>query len=144
MALEHLGWEPEDESQAIEYYIACWEWDEVRRFGSAAIEPLLAFIQIASWHRKCAVVSVLGELSELGDERMVPALISILDNENEIDYVQLLVIETLGKLGDRKAVQPLKNVLKCRNRHLRDAARSALYRIHFYHIQNESVDNKIP
>lgn len=123
LALERLEWEPEDESQAIKYYIARWEWDEVRRFGSAAVEPLLTFMKICDWHRKWAVVTILGEL---GDERAVPALIPYL--RNEFDELTLVVIEALGMLGDIRAVEPLENIIDSGDERLSQTAWEALTR----------------
>jgi len=75
--------------------------------GSQAVEPLIDTIRRAEG-RKCWLS--VHALAEIPDERVVPALIDLLDSQHVI--VRQTVAEVLGKIGDPRAVVPLIDALQ--------------------------------
>ena len=51
-------------------------------------------------------------LCDKNDRRVVPSFIKILKNKVEDIYIRELVAKALGRIGDKRAVRPLKKVLK--------------------------------
>lgn len=74
--------------------------------GTEAVEPLIAAMRRGEG-RKCWLS--VQALAEIRDERVIPALIQML-NANHV-ILRQTVAEALGKLGDLRAVPPLIEVL---------------------------------
>ncbi|OGN88938.1 MAG: hypothetical protein A2158_04780 [Chloroflexi bacterium RBG_13_46_14] len=69
-----------------------------------------------------------GACSELEDERAVPALIKLANEDDDID-VQMAAIQSLGKIGSLSARECLKLCLESHNDAVKEAAQEALQNI---------------
>jgi HEAT repeat protein len=71
---------------------------------------------------------VAGACGELEDERTVPALIKLANEDDDID-VQMAAIQALGKIGSLSARECLKLCLESHNDAVKEAAEEALQNI---------------
>jgi hypothetical protein len=70
------------------------------------------------------------ELGRQNDKKAVPVLIRVVEAE-KFDAVAEIAIDSLGRLGDKRAVEPLRKVYQdaSRDKFMRDAAANALRRL---------------
>jgi hypothetical protein len=70
------------------------------------------------------------ELGRMNDKKAVPALIRVVETE-KFDAVAEIAIDSLARLGDKRAVEPLRKVSQdaSRDKFMRDAAANALRRL---------------
>lgn len=116
-SLIKLNWKPETDNQRIRYFIEKREWEKVKEFGEAAIQPLLSILRtkpgerlylngrpVFNWHdasQEC--------LNNLGTTVVVP-LIRAYPAETSI-FAKQAIVTALGKIGDEKAVALLIKVV---------------------------------
>ena len=83
IALEKLGWRPEDHNEtSANYWIALERWDECVNLGEAALLPLIGlFKEKGNISRQIAIAKALGKI---GDPRAVEPLVHrLVDRDNE-------------------------------------------------------------
>lgn len=98
----------------------------------AALMPLIELLKGDFWLQYAAVTAI----GAMQDQRAVPHLLNILDNE----LLAGPVIQTLGEIGDPRAIYPLCNILVSDNEALTGSVAKALVEI--YRCSNESLKYK--
>lgn len=134
----------------------CWRTAELLgSFGKTAVEPLVALLKDKEINQQGLVAAALGYT---GAKEAVNPLIAALQDENRIvswraskalveigkvaveplikmlnhknDYLRMLAIDSLGKIEDKRAIEPLKKLINNNNSvELRQLALKALERI---------------
>ncbi len=79
---------------------------ELVTLGSAAVDELLRWLPVCNDQQRWRLLIVL---SEIGDERAVPAFIDCL--RSPLSAIQAAAAQFLGSAGDRRAVEPLLDAL---------------------------------
>ena len=102
-ALDRLGWKAGDDTEKARYLLAKKEWDDLTELGGPAVEPL--------------ILALKKELFEIQKER----------------EVRCRVAETLGVIGDARAVEPIVQALKDRHEDVRKHAEIALEKMVLTH-----------
>ncbi|GJM23651.1 MAG: hypothetical protein DHS20C16_00660 [Phycisphaerae bacterium] len=107
-ALRKVEWNPTNREQHIALAVAGQEWMEAAKLGQAALAPLMNAFQDASHRPK-----VMGALVELGDLAVDP-LVELLATDDDGpggSSLRLTTVETLGKIGHRKAIPALEKMM---------------------------------
>ena len=153
-ALEQLDWEPQDDHQRVLRAVALSNWEEAIAFGSIAVGPLSFVFRNSGWIVRHPVIEGLGAIGDvgavdvlvdaLGDRdpgtrrRVVKALAKIgkravnallITLESHDWELRRHAAETLGIIGDPRAVQPLVTALGDHDIGVRWQAIHALERI---------------
>ena len=153
LALDRLGWKPRGKEEEARYLCAVDRLEEAGKLGGAAAEPLLHVLmegdEETQWVAAEALKSVgaavvkpiiqalregneiveeyaaeiLGVTGEEGAELLITAL-----GEGYQPYCKI-IIEALGKIGDPRAIEPLKRMLDDEDAGIREAAAKALDRL---------------
>lgn len=94
-ALDNLGWQPEDDLNKLNRYIAKREFDNCIEFGRLAVEPLIKLLRdddapVVRWEAAEA-------LGELGDKAAIESLRIALNDKNE--NVRANARAAIAKLG---------------------------------------------
>jgi HEAT repeat protein len=104
--LNKIGWEPKDEIQRAAQAVADQNWEEAKRLGLVAVEPLIGLLtdihSDSSWRVKHA-------LEAIGKAAMGPLIVSLNNNDK---VVRKTAADILGVIGDSQAVEPLIKVLR--------------------------------
>lgn len=103
--VEHVGWKLERAEIIAWYRVAKEEYETAANLGAVAIEPLIEAIDICVAGNR----EVIPALVKIGKPAVEP-LIAALTAESE--WVRSLAAETLGIIGDRRAVDALINLLQ--------------------------------
>jgi HEAT repeat protein len=64
IALDRLGWQPENEADAVYVLIARQDWESVRCHGTAALPPLWDLLRDDDPATRAVIVGVLGEIGD--------------------------------------------------------------------------------
>jgi HEAT repeat protein len=99
-SLSKIGWQPGNDANAVRYWIEKRQWDKCADLGDIAVEPLIAILRSGDWSGRAAA----NALVTIGAPAVEP-LLSLLSDEHT--FVRQTAVETLGKLGDARAVEPL-------------------------------------
>ncbi|NSW54250.1 MAG: HEAT repeat domain-containing protein [Anaerolineae bacterium] len=104
--VEHVGWKLEQAEIIAWYRVAKEEYETAANLGAVAIEPLIEAIDIyVAGNQK-----VIPALVKIGKPAVEP-LIAALTAESD-EWGRSLAAETLGIIGDRRAVDALINLLQ--------------------------------
>ena len=122
-SLDKLGWKPKDDTKNACYLIAKQEWNELKKLKNSAIVPLIQALKFKNGNFRNNVESTLVEIGEPAIE----PLIEVLADDNW--HVRLSAIRILEKIGDRRAIGPLKIMLNDRHENVAKAAKEALRRL---------------
>jgi HEAT repeat protein len=95
-ALDELGWQPTQDGESVDYWIAKGNWDAVVGIGIPAVRPLVAILESKDREMRRAAAEALGRL---GDKRAVEPLIAVLNDPGEKEDVRETVIEALKNMG---------------------------------------------
>jgi len=101
-ALDQLGWIPKDDSEKTRYLIAKKQWDELVKLGVPAVGSLIETLEDEDINIDCGATI------------------------RESVAVREGAAEALGKIRDKRAVEPLTNALKDGLSHVRYYAARAL------------------
>ena len=104
-ALDRLGWIPKDDSEKTRYLIAKKQWDELVKLGVPAVGSLIETLEDEDINIECGATIREGIAVREGAAR------------------------TLGKIEDKRAVEPLTKALKDGDESIRRAAKNALEKI---------------
>jgi HEAT repeat protein len=137
--------------------------DALVKIGTPAVEPLIAALRDEDWRVREVAASALGKI---GDERAVKPLIIALGDKDEAaskfglffeDIPQTAVFfevkdwrvraaaaSALGKIGDKRAVEPLIAALRDEYRCVREAAACALEKINPNWHTTEEAKRQVP
>jgi len=96
-------------------YLDDWSRRNLIQLGSTAVPPLLDALESEPPRKRFLICEILGEIR---DPKAVPALIKRLEDEEANPSVASAAAYALGKLGDRRAVDPLKKHLDAADREL--------------------------
>jgi len=126
-ALEVSGWQPTDEFERARWAVSRTAWAEVVTIGAPAVDYMLQVL--LEWDGRWLKIAV-EILGEIGDARVVDPLTAFLRDNDEYmgddggvwlmgrriqisdrSDIRLATIDSLGKLGDARAVQILANIL---------------------------------
>ena len=99
-SLSKIGWQPGNDANAVRYWIEKRQWDKCADLGDIAVEPLIAILRSGDWSGREAA----NALVTIGAPA-VESLLSLLSDEHA--FVRQTAAETLGKIGDAHAVEPL-------------------------------------
>ncbi len=94
--LDELGWQPTQDGESVDYWIAKDDWDAVVEIGIPAVQPLVAILECKDREVRRAAAEALGRI---GDERAVEPLVAILNNPGEKEDVRETAIEALKNMG---------------------------------------------
>ncbi len=122
-ALKRIEWKPANRAEHIALAVAGKEWMEAAKLGKEAVAPLMQAFMDASQRPK-----VMAALVELGEPAVDP-LIELLRTENDSaggSSLRLTTVETLGKIGQRKAIPSLEKMMSDPELAIRRAAVDAL------------------
>jgi len=125
-ALKKIGWKPTNQEQHIRLAIAAGAWSEAAQLGQQAAKPLIKAFENATHRAK-----VMGALVELGAHAVEP-LVELLKTESESEAtsaLRLSAVEALGKIGHRKAIPALEQVMDDPELFIRRGAVEALERL---------------
>ena len=98
---------PDDPLERAWYAAAHHEWDMAYELGQIAREPLMQATQTKVERN---LVGAAVALAKLGDRRAVEQLISCLKFALSKPDVYEMAVKALGKYGDTRAIQPLKEL----------------------------------
>lgn len=121
--LDKLGWKPGQDENGAAYWIVRGEWDQCVRIGQQAVEPLLSAVQPADKTMRRAIYETLGKMGASAVEALLAALYEDVPNKSRAAII------ALGNIGDRRATEPLLDVLNGNNEDLRELAVVALGKI---------------
>ncbi len=122
-ALKKIEWKPSNREQHVALAVAAGDWMDAAKLGQPAVAPLLKAFEDATHRTK-----VMGALVELGEPTVEP-LIELLQTEGNSPAAASLrfsVVETLGKIGHRKAIPALEKIMSDPELAIRRAAVDAL------------------
>ena len=146
-ALEKMGWMPRNDDERAYYLFAKRKWDEFVKLGKIAIEPLIPrLIRVFEYDARDLdkAAKVLGKIGEPAIKFLIK---DVLGSESYEYAVNVLVkigesaVEplihalkskcgnaalALGKIGDKRAVEPLIRALNDEKRYVRECAAEAL------------------
>jgi HEAT repeat protein len=154
-ALDAVDWKPSADAQGAQYWIAKQEWVNVRQLGDVALDPLVQALRIQDNHMHQAVVQTLTQSGESAQVLLMQALnaddstlregaIEVLGamgwakateqllwvlKADEESRVRQAAAVALGRIGDVRAVNPLRRATRDPEREVRRAAVEALGRI---------------
>lgn len=102
--LEELDWKPSTKEQECAYYLAVRDWNQCKRFGDLAIQPLTRFLTTDRdvYIRQNAVLL----LGEIGGAQVIAPLILALRDED----IQKQAVNSLIKVGSL-SIEPLKQAI---------------------------------
>jgi len=107
-ALDKMGWTPDQGEDGARYWIIKKKWDKCSDVGAPAVEPLVAALgchDLMVKNRR-GVINALGKIGAPAVEPLIRAL----GDKNWV--VAVYAAEALGKIGDPRAVEPLKKSLQ--------------------------------
>jgi hypothetical protein len=105
VALDKLGWQPDQDEEKAYYWIATRQWDRCVAFGAPAVEPLISVLINNYGHVLEEAAEALGKI---GDARALEPLIATLECDDiyiyptsnlEDKFVTPKITEALRKLG---------------------------------------------
>ncbi len=107
-ALKKIEWKPVNREQHVALAVAAGDWMEAAKLGQPAVAPLIKAFEDATHRTK-----VMGALVELGEPAVDPLieLSQAQDNSPAASSLRLGVVETLGKIGHRKAIPALEKIM---------------------------------
>jgi HEAT repeat protein len=138
-ALEKFCWQPDKSEAGAIYWIVKREWDRCIEIGEPAVEPLMAVLRDAD---KEVCLAAIGALEKIGGPQALESLCVVITEYDEdliwqaaqlalekigIQAVGPLIarlkwplayskkgrlVQTLGNIGDKRAVQPLVTALQ--------------------------------
>jgi HEAT repeat protein len=73
LALDELGWQPDESEAGVFYWVARGDWEKCREFGDLAVEPLIGALKYDDYHSRRAAVTLLSDY-DYEDKRVVLAL----------------------------------------------------------------------
>lgn len=123
--LEKMGWQPDLGENGARYWIIKKRWDECIAIGAPAVGPLVAALgyQELMVKNRRGVISALGKIGAPAVEPLIKAL-------GDKDWVvAVYAAEALGKIGDPRAIEPLKKSLEDMPEGHTKQARNALINI---------------
>jgi HEAT repeat protein len=132
--LESLGWQPRDDSARAFQAIAWRHWERLPGLGPAAVQPLVDALEAndplltpgaltclatlgVQWLDVLAEVKeparklVVEALGDLGDERLVEPLTSVLGTDSESKETRAAAASALGRIGGPEAARALGDAL---------------------------------
>lgn len=101
-ALEKLNWQPADEMEQVLFLIKNQNWDELKRFGSLAVDPLCHILRDRDPDLQEEFTRALGEL---GETRAIDTLLTTMKNNRDWDVRRAAAI-ALDKLGWKPLTKP--------------------------------------
>ncbi len=123
--LDLLGWKYTNKREEILYYIAKKNSDQLINIGEAAVPYLIENLPYGNYHQyESKVIFAKNILIKIGPPA-VPILIKKLSDESDIS-MRRTIIGILGGIKDSRAVDPLIELLKDKNDHVRYDAINAL------------------
>jgi HEAT repeat protein len=131
-ALDKLGWTPDKTGDCAAYWVEKKEWSKCSVYGTFAIKPLLLALRDGDEETQRHVVETLdkvgwlpekseigaaywirkgdwGKCNDLGILAVEPLVLALKHSKNDS---KRYIAETLGKIGDKRAIEPLSTVLK--------------------------------
>ncbi len=96
-------------------YLDDWSRRNLIQLGSTAVPPLLEALKNEPPRKRFLICEILGQIR---DPRAVPALIDRLKDQEANPSVASAAARALGRLGDRRAVEPLMEKLDTPDREL--------------------------
>lgn len=123
--LEKMGWQPDHGENGARYWIIKRKWDKCVSIGAPAVEPLVAALgchELMVQNRR-GIIKALGKIGAPAVEPLIKAL-------GDRDWViPIYAAEALGKIGDPRAIEPLKKALEETPKRHSKEARNALMNI---------------
>lgn len=121
LALDALGWQPQDELQRLQRSLALGEFQELTSRGAAAVELLIAALKDPQYPKRQLALEAL---SQTGDARALQPIIAALKDADP--HLRVAAAEALGRMRETRAVEPLIASLRDKDAHVRAAAAAAL------------------
>ncbi len=81
-ALDRLGWQAADDTEKAHYLIAKQQWDELKKLGKSAVEPLMHSLNDLDPAVRSKVVKTLGRVG-IGDKRALEALKRVQEQDSD-------------------------------------------------------------
>jgi HEAT repeat protein len=116
--LVSLGWRPSDDRQKTLYAIAERKWESLVSLGPSAVGPLISAIRIREISANAA--RVLASIKGPALEALIESLFC------DSSQAKVWAAWSLGEIGDKTAVDPLKETLRDEDRWLRIMSALAL------------------
>lgn len=119
--LEALGWKPGRDTLGAIYWIVKGDWHRCIEIGAAAVPPLIE--RLDHWDemvRKHAS----GTLVQIGAAAVEPLIAAL--GPHHSSRLRTWAAITLGMIGDRRAEQPLRDILADRDKEVSQAASEAI------------------
>jgi HEAT repeat protein len=140
------GWEPKTDTEKALYFVAKQKWSECVKIGKPAVEPLIEALRDKNsnirkkaaetldkigWEPKTGVEKAIYFVAKqnwnkcvtIGQPALGPLIKALRDKNSNI---REKAAETLGRIGDRRAVEPLIKALGDENLNVREKAAEAL------------------
>lgn len=120
-ALNKLNFEPRDNIERVYLLAATNRWDEAAELGEPAIEPL---IQVLRRFGKPGAREAFAKIGKPAVGSLIQAL------EDHAGWARFSTATALGEIGDKRAVEPLTQLLKNeKDDEIKEAAEKALEKI---------------
>jgi len=131
-SLNQVGWKPDRSETGARYWMIKGNWGKCIAIGAPAVEPLIAALTDQDTRVHGAAVEALDQLGwkpnhseagarywiikgdckkciAIGDPAVMPLIAVLKDKDSDI---RIAAAETLGQIGDARAVEPLITALK--------------------------------
>lgn len=122
--LDLFGWQPKDDDQRVQRFVALGEFLRAAAVGAAAIEPLMALLRNPEFPQRRLVVEAL---SGIADERVAAPLLGVLKDSDP--HVRVAAIEALANVKSSASVEPLLALLRDNDPVVRAAAANTLGKV---------------
>ncbi|MBZ0297365.1 MAG: HEAT repeat domain-containing protein [Anaerolineae bacterium] len=120
-ALDKCGWQPQQDEDAVYYWIAKNEFDKCVELGSLAVNPILhRYIKVSSSFTSMSENSIIKDAIEVAIIKIgspaVEPILHMLRSESIRNpstlVVDMMLVDMMRKLGDERAVAPLIKIVK--------------------------------
>ena len=110
IALDHIGWRPDQNAAGAWYWIAKKDWRKCAAIGAPAVKPLTAALQSNNWEERLDVIEALDMIDD-------PAVLEPLNTalKDKSKRVRQSATAALGKFDDPRASKPLIAALRSKH-----------------------------
>lgn len=115
-ALKKLNWEPQEQTQKLDFYVRSKQWDKVVKAGTDGAAALVGVFKSQTTppeNNELVSMSdgVVDALAQIGEAAVEPLINVITDKEAWWLKISCAV-QALAKIGDKRAVEPLITLLE--------------------------------
>jgi HEAT repeat protein len=113
--LHKLAWEPDNDQQKGMYFIAIGAWDSLVDLGEKATDEIIQVLNYVITNPN-TIYPYLTFIETIGKMRLPELEEKLIELLSEVGYDHLLIpnaiVEALGKIGNRKSIDPILKHLK--------------------------------